>query len=281
MHEQRPTVVVLGSLNIDLVTHVARHPGAGETVLGRGLTVLPGGKGANQAVAAARAGARVRMVGRVGDDDGGRRYLAALDADGIDTAGVVPAPGEPTGQAHIAVDDLGENTIIVIPGANGAVTGADVDRAAGALEGAQVLLLQLETPMPAVVRAARLADRAGVRVVLNASPTAEVPPELLRLADPAVVNEHEYEALGEGARSVCVTLGARGARWGEHEAVPPAVDAVDTTGAGDCFAGTLAARLAAGDSPADALGAAVAAGARATTWSGAQGRSFDEAAEAH
>ncbi|MFF0742897.1 ribokinase [Streptomyces sp. NPDC004111] len=272
MHDQQPTVVVLGSLNIDLVTRVARHPRPGETVTGRSLTVLPGGKGANQAVAAARAGARVRMLGRVGDDDGGRRYLATLRSDGIDTTGVTTTPGEPTGQAHICVDDLGENTIVVIPGANGAVTEADAERAAATIAAADVLLLQLETPLPAVVRAALIAGRAGTRVVLNASPVAEVPPELLRLADPAIVNEHEYEALGEEARSVCVTLGARGARWGEHASVPPPVHAVDTTGAGDCFAGTLAARLAAGDPVADALDAAVAAGAGATTREGAQGR---------
>ncbi|GAA3487485.1 ribokinase [Streptomyces cremeus] len=275
MHDQQPTVVVLGSLNIDLVTRVPRHPGAGETVLGSGLTVLPGGKGANQAVAAARAGARVRMLGRVGKDDGGRRYLAALDADGVDTRDVVPTPGEPTGQAHICVDDLGENTIVVIAGANGAVTPADVERAADVIAEADVLLLQLETPLPAVVRAAELADRSGVRVVLNASPVAEVPSRLLRLADPVIVNEHEYEALGEDAGSVCVTLGGRGARWGEHEAVPPSVEVVDTTGAGDCFAGTLAARIAGGEPPAEALRAAVTAGARATTWHGAQGRSLD------
>jgi ribokinase len=268
-------VTVLGSLNIDRTVRVRRHPAPGETVLGTELTIRPGGKGANQAVAAARAGAAVRLVGRVGDDAIGRCYRAALGERGVDTGAVLDTPGQPTGTAHITVDDSGENTITVVSGANALLSTADVTRAAEAINGAGVLLLQLETPLPAVVEAARTAADAGVRVVLNASPAATVPDELLGVADPVIVNEHESHLLSAAARSVCVTYGARGATWGRHTGRPPVVAAIDTTGAGDSFAGALAAHLAAGATASDALLAAIRAGATATTWPGAQGWTFD------
>lgn len=264
------TVCVVGSLNIDLVTTVEAHPRPGETVRGSGLDRLPGGKGANQALAAARAGATTVLCGRIGAD--GTAYRDALAARGVDCA-AVRETDTVSGHALIAVDAHGENTIIVVPGANATLTEAEVATHAEVIASADVLLLQLEIPMPAVVRAARVAREAGVRVVLNPSPWSVPPTELLSAADPVVVNEHEADRLPDGvARSVCVTSGARGARWGEHEvAAPVDVDVVDTTGAGDAFTGALAAALAAGAGEAEALRRAVAAGTAATGWSGAQG----------
>jgi ribokinase len=263
------TVCVVGSLNIDLVTTVETHPRPGETVRGTGLDRLPGGKGANQALAAARAGAHTLLCGRIGAD--GTGYRDGLAERGVDCTGVHTVAGTPSGHALIAVDGHGENTIIVIPGANAALTAADVDGHADAISSAGVLLLQLEIPIPAVLRAAEVARRAGVRVLLNPSPWSVPPAELLAVADPLIVNEHEAEQLPPGAGSVCVTLGERGARWGELTAVAPTGDVVDTTGAGDSFAGALAAALAAGAADAEALRRAVAAGTEACGWVGAQG----------
>jgi ribokinase len=265
------TVCVVGSLNIDLVTKVRAHPRPGETVRGDGLDRLPGGKGANQAVAAARAGAHTVLCGRIGED--GTAYRNGLAERGVEVAGVHLVSGSPTGHALIAVDERGENTIIVIAGANAALTDAQVRRHADVIAAADVLLLQLEIPLPGVLAAAELARAAGVRVLLNPSPWQVPPGELLAVADPVVVNEHEAEQLPvAAAASVCVTLGARGARWGEHTAAAPRdVTVVDTTGAGDAFAGALAAALAAGTPDAAALELAVAAGSAACAWPGAQG----------
>jgi ribokinase len=264
------TVCVVGSLNIDLVTTVDTHPRPGETVRGTGLDRLPGGKGANQALAAARAGARSVLCGRIGRD--GIAYRDGLERRGVDCANVREA-GTVSGHALIAVDAHGENTIIVIPGANAAMTEDEVATHADVITSADVLLLQLEIPMPAVVRAAGLARDAGVRVVLNPSPWSVPTAELLAVADPVVVNEREAEDLPAGAaRSVCVTLGSKGARWGElSAAAPDGVDVVDTTGAGDAFTGALAAALAAGAGEGEALRRAVAAGTEATGRPGAQG----------
>jgi ribokinase len=264
------TVCVVGSLNIDLVTTVARHPGPGETVRGNGLRRLPGGKGANQALAAARAGATTVLCGRIGAD--GTAYRDGLAERGVDCAGVLTVPDTASGHALIAVDERGENTIIVIPGANAALTAAEVDRHAAAIAGADVVLLQLEIPLPSVLLAAELARAAGARVMLNPSPWTVPPAELLAVADPLVVNEHEASELPSGvAGSVCVTLGAAGARWGELAVPAPDGDVVDTTGAGDSFTGALAAALAAGADRATALRVAVAAGTEACGWLGAQG----------
>jgi ribokinase len=263
------TVCVVGSLNVDLVTTVARHPRPGETVRGAGLEGLPGGKGANQALAAARAGARTLLCGRVGSDRVGESYRMGLTGRGVDCTGVQVIDGTPSGHALIAVDERGENTIIVIAGANGALR--DVDRHTAAIAAADVLLLQLEIPLPSVLRAAELAVRHGVRVMLNPSPWSVPPAELLDVADPLVVNEHEAAQLPAGVRSVCVTAGARGARWGELAVPAPAVDIVDTTGAGDAFAGTLATAIADGATQAEALRRAVDAGSEACGWQGAQG----------
>lgn len=263
------TVCVVGSLNIDLVTTVDTHPRPGETVRGTGLNRLPGGKGANQALAAARAGAITLLCGRIGAD--GEDYRAGLRDRGVDCTGVDIAGG-PSGHALIAVDRHGENTIIVIPGANAAMTEDSVARHADTIASADVLLLQLEIPLTAVVRAAAVARDAGTRVVLNPSPFAVPPDELLAIADPLVVNEHEAERL-PSADSVCVTLGAGGARWGDVQVPAPEGDypIVDTTGAGDSFTGALAAALAIGANREEALHAAVVAGTKACGWSGAQG----------
>ncbi|WP_028474282.1 ribokinase [Nocardioides alkalitolerans] len=269
-------VVVVGSLNVDTVQRLHHLPAPGETLTAQSSRRAHGGKGANQAVAARRAGASVTVVGCVGDDADGRDYVARLDDWGIGRAHVAVSADHPTGSAVILVDPSGENSIVVAPGSNGAVDAALVTSARAAIEAADVLLLQLEVPDAAVVAAARLARAAGVRVLLNPSPVPHDPsPALVAVLaeiDLLVVNEGEAGALGldQADPRVCTTLGAAGARWGEASARPPTVDPVDTTGAGDTFAGTLAAGLAAGRTPEEALTAAVTAAATSTTWRGAQ-----------
>ncbi|MFI6731354.1 ribokinase [Nonomuraea sp. NPDC050451] len=277
-------VVVVGSANADLVVQVERHPAPGETVLGSELAVHPGGKGANQAVAAARLGARVALLGRVGADGHGRLLRESLERDAVDL-GHLHDTAAPSGIAMIAVGPQGDNSIIVAPGANARLTEGDVLDAAPLLRSAPVVSLQLEIPLPAVLAAARLARRA----VLNLSPAVPVPDELLALCDPLVVNEHEAalllgapgkpdrqakELLALGPRSVVITLGADGAVVAEDGAVhavpSPRVAAVDTTGAGDAFTGALAWRLAAGEPLAEAAAFAARVGAAAVRRAGAQ-----------
>jgi len=266
-------VVVLGSLNIDLVAAVDRHPRPGETVLAQeDLRRYAGGKGANQAVAAAEAGAQVALVGAVGDDDGGRAYLARLRQRGIDVSGVRVVPGQPTGQAWITVSDLdAENMIVVVPGANARLGEVDLQLADG-----DVLLVQLEVPMAVVAAAAAHAQAAGARVVLNAAPYAALPPDLSAVADPVVVNEHEALLLADSGvvpPSLLVTFGGAGCSWDgkEHEGTPvPEDELVDSTGAGDAFCGALAAALADGAGREDAVRLASAAGAAAVRRAGAQ-----------
>ncbi|MFD1715512.1 ribokinase [Amnibacterium flavum] len=266
-------VVVVGSLNIDSVVEVERHPAPGETVRGGDLQQLFGGKGANQAVAAALAGAEVAMIGRVGDDEMGRRYLDRLTRLGIDVTGVRIDTGSVTGHAAIAVDSHGENTIIVSPGANARVSTDDLALLDSTGPG-DVVLLQLEIDMTAVGEAVRRSVHRGARVVLNLAPYSDVPAEWLEAADPVVVNEHEaalLERAGLSASSLLTTLGGEGSRWGDN-AVPADLvdDVVDTTGAGDSYCGTLAARLAAGDGPDTAMRAASAAAGASVRWMGAQ-----------
>ncbi|MFW5469198.1 PfkB family carbohydrate kinase [Knoellia sp. CPCC 206435] len=268
-------VMVLGSLNVDLVTRVERHPRPGETLLGDGLSRLAGGKGANQAVAAAAAGAQVLMVGCVGDDAGGTAYRDRLRDRGIDVSRVRVVDGEASGHALIAVDDRGENSIIVIPGANASLGEAEV-AAVEDLGPGDVLLLQLEVPLPVVCSAARRAAHLGARVVLNTAPYAALPADVVALADPVVANEHEMVALAEsGAEpgSLLVTFGANGVTWDGGTVAAHAVaaaDVVDTTGAGDAFCGALAAALASGADRPAALEAALAAGAATVRHEGAQ-----------
>jgi ribokinase len=268
-------VLVLGSLNVDLVTRVERHPRPGETVLGEGLRRLAGGKGANQAVAAAAAGASVAMAGCVGDDDGGRAYLERLRRKGVDISAVRVVDGTPTGHAVVQVSADGENSIVVVPGANDALDEREV-AAVDALGPGDVLVLQLEVPYAVVCTAARRAAGRGARVVLNVAPWASLPPDVVALADPVVANELEMQALAEaGAQpaSLLVTFGANGASWDGVSAPAHSVAAdevADTTGAGDAFCGALAAALARGADREEALDAALAAGAEAVRREGAQ-----------
>ncbi|WP_405853090.1 ribokinase [Streptomyces sp. NBC_00090] len=263
------SIVVLGSMNMDLVAYVARAPARGETVTGRAFRTVPGGKGANQAVAAARAGAEVAMIGAVGADDFGVRLRANLEHCSVDTDLLRTAEG-PSGTAHIVVDDEGGNAIVVVPGANATVT--SLSHGDEALIGtADALLLQLELPLSVVTEGAATARRLGVRTVLTPAPAQPLPPELLAATDLLVPNEHEAAALTgltdphaaalallRDVPEVVITLGAAGslyaARGGEPVTVPaPRVRAVDTTAAGDTFVGALAVALGEGRPVREAL----------------------------
>ncbi|MEU0671792.1 ribokinase [Streptomyces sp. NPDC006172] len=291
-------LLVVGSANADLVIGVERRPGAGETVLGSDLAVHPGGKGANQAVAAARLGARTALLARVGDDAHGRLLLDAQRAAGVDTVGLLVG-GAPTGVALITVDPSGDNSIVVSPGANGRLTPQDVRAAAGLFHASRVVSAQLEIPLETVVEVVRCLA-PGSRFVLNPSPPRPLPAEVLAACDPLIVNEHEARVilgdaavgdepedwarilLAKGPRSVVVTLGADGALVASAEGVVRVasvpVDAVDTTGAGDSFTAALAWKLGAGSSPAEAAAYAARVGAVAVTRRGAQ-ESFPTAQE--
>lgn len=277
-------MTVLGSANIDLVLAVERYPGGGETVTADHRGEVPGGKGLNQAVAAARAGARTAFVGAVGEDSHGRALLATMTAEGIGTDAVRTLP-TPTGMAVVVLHSSGENTIYVLPGANAEV--ALDDTAAATLRAGRVLVAQLEVPVPAVAATVAAARDAGVQVVFNAAPAVPLPEDLLRQVDVLVVNEHEASLLGGSAdpvaaatalsrlaRQTVVTLGAQGAALvsGDgsvsHESGLPA-DVVDTTGAGDTFVGVLAAALAEGAELREAVRRGVAAGAVAVERLGA------------
>jgi ribokinase len=268
-------VVVVGSLNVDLVTHVERHPQPGETVRGSGLERLAGGKGANQAVAASAAGATVAMVGCVGSDEAGSAYIARLLALGVDVAAVRVQPGCPTGHALITVDEVGENSIVVVAGANAAVTVEDLELL-GSVGPGDVVLLQLEVPLAVVAAAVRRASARGARAVLNLAPYSALPPDVVALADPVVVNEHEALLLADSEAlpaSLLVTFGAAGAAWDGDQLTGPVVegpDVLDATGAGDAFCGALSAALVAGAGRREAMQAALAAGADAVKHVGAQ-----------
>ncbi|WP_280400875.1 ribokinase [Nocardia carnea] len=268
-----PLIAVLGSINMDLVTTTATRPAPGETVLGRGFAMVPGGKGANQAIAASRAGGQTMFLGAIGTDVFAPRLRAVLTESGVDTTGLRVVDG-PSGIATIVVDDAGENSIIVVGGANTAVTGLTAaDRTA--IAAADFLVCQLEIPLETVTAAARHARAHDTTVILNPSPVRHLPDELWEHVDVAVVNAGEAEHLGgplARVPHVVVTLGAHGARHrgpdgAEITATGPAVHVVDTTGAGDTFTGALAVRWAQG--PAAALRFACTAGALATTALGA------------
>ncbi|WP_328441144.1 ribokinase [Streptomyces sp. NBC_00444] len=252
-------IAVLGSTNMDLVAYVEKAPQRGETVTGRAFRTIPGGKGANQAIAAARAGATVSMIGAVGNDGFGARLRSTLEHSGVDTDHLRTTEG-PSGTAHIVVDDDGSNAIVVVPGANGTLdhlTPGDE----GLIASADALLLQLEIPLTAVLAGAEAARAHGVRTILTPAPAQPLPPELLAATDLLVPNEHEAATLTgipdphaaayvllDQVPEVVITLGASGslyaARGQEPLTVPaPNVTAVDSTGAGDTFVGALAVAL--------------------------------------
>ena len=270
-------VAVVGSVNLDLVATAPRLPAPGETVSGTDYAEHAGGKGLNQAVAAARSGASVAMVAAVGDDEAGARLRSLAEAEGIDVSAVATCARTATGRALITVDDAAENTIVVVPGANALVAGHVVPDA-------RVVIAQLEVPVEQVVVAFRAARRGGALTILNPAPGRILPEELLDVCDVLVPNEHELGliggrsgVLGRGLPTLVTTMGAEGVAvtqtvdgvtsdWSQP---PFSVTPLDTTGAGDAFCGALAARLAAGDELRAAVRHAAAAGALATTVAGA------------
>ncbi len=289
----RRRVVVVGSANTDMVVGSDRLPAAGETVLGGTFLMAAGGKGANQAVAAARLGAEVSLVARLGSDIFGDQSLAGFERERIDTRFVVRDPNAPSGVALILVDAGGENLISVAPGANARLSVADVESARAVIEGAAIVLLQLEVPLDAVGRTAEIAADAGVPVILDPAPAQELDAGLLATVSILTPNESEAERLtgipvgdrssahraatelrARGVESVVLTLGARGCYLlsATHEELVPAptVEAVDTTAAGDTFNGALAWQLANGVSLRTAAEVASRAAALSVTRRGAQ-----------
>jgi ribokinase len=288
-------IIVVGSANQDYLVRVPRAPGPGETTLATGMTKQPGGKGANQAVAAARLGGDVHFVGAVGRDDDGARILRALQTEGASVDDVRIIDQQPTGLALITVEEGGENSIVVVSGANATVTaeraGAAVDRLAGA---GAIVVVQGELSRDVLASAVRAAARRGARSIVNLAPFAEVDDDVLAAADPLVVNESEAgELLGspvpdaaavtaalgrllEHAASVVVTLGGEGAVWAVRDGASGHVparkvdDVVDTTGAGDAFVGAMAASLATGSSLEEAVRLGARAGSFAIGGVGAQ-----------
>lgn len=245
-----PRITVLGSINMDLVTMTPRLPTPGETILGHSFATGPGGKGSNQAIAAARAGAEVTFLGTVGDDAFALELRQTLVDAEVDATLLREVEG-PSGVAVISVDDSGENSIIVVSGANATVRDL-TDAELGAIADADILLCQLELPLSVVTAGARHGRANATTVILNASPVRPLPDDLLGSVDVLIVNETESAQLGSGTLArvphLVTTLGARGASHrgpdvGRLHADPPAVHVVDTTGAGDAFAGTLAAEI--------------------------------------
>ena len=292
---KRPKIVVVGSSNTDMVVKADRIPAPGETVLGGAFVMVAGGKGANQAVAAARLGAEVSLVARLGADTLGDQAIAGYRNDGILTDLVVRDPDRPTGVALILVDAKGENSITVALGANEALLPDDVDRAADRIRAADAVVMQLEVPLAAVERAAAIAAAAGVPVILDPAPAPDggLPASLLRNVTCLKPNESEAERLtgipvvdtasaeraalvlrGLGPRIVIITLGSQGAvivdDAGARHVPAYCVTAVDTTAAGDAFTGALAVALASGVALPEAVRQAAAAGAFAATRMGAQ-----------
>ena len=288
-----PGIVVLGGINMDLVTYSDRFPGTGETIAGERFLAYAGGKGANQAVAAARMGARTAMVGRVGDDIFGPQLVDGLRSEGIDASWVSVSPGESSGIATICIDRTAQNRIVQVLGANSKCGGEQTNATAAALLGANTLMLQLEVPMEISLAAARAARSQGKTVILDPGPVRVMPAALLHYSSIVTPNETEAEGLvrfkvnnrdsaaraanaliSQGAQAAVVKLGEQGAYYAsaEETGFQPAfsVQAVDTVAAGDAFNGALAVCLAEGMPLSGAVRVACAAGALAVTTRGAQ-----------
>ncbi|HHW17540.1 MAG TPA: ribokinase [Firmicutes bacterium] len=286
-------IVVLGSLNVDFVVRTRKRPKSGETVLGTDFRIYPGGKGANQAVAAARAGGKVAMAGRVGDDIFAGILTESLTGAGVNTDLVKVTGGVSTGSAFITIDETGENSIVVVPGANYRCDRKDVDDLWPALSAAKVLLLQLEIPLDTVIYAAQKAHSLGVTVMLDPAPATHLPPEIFSLIDIITPNEHEasfltgreicdtksarlgaLELLSMGVKAAVIKLGGKGLVYGEKDYfdhIPGhKVDVVDTTAAGDAFSGGLAVAICEGKSLGEACRFANAVAALSVTRVGAQ-----------
>lgn len=281
-------ILVVGSLNTDLVVRTPRHPEVGETIIGTSFQTFPGGKGANQAVAAARLGGRVKMIGRLGADAFGEALLGTVSSDGVDTAFVARDPQAATGVALITVDDRGSNTIVVFSGANARVSPEQISACEEAFKDAAVLLLQLECPLPAVKRAIELGRTGGLQIVLNPAPAQALEKALLSEVDYLIPNETELALLtgsesttdglktlqAWGVKRTIVTLGDKGAiiqEAGSQEYIPAyRVNAVDTTAAGDAFVGAFAVALLEGKDAHQATLWGNAAGAISATRPGAQ-----------
>jgi ribokinase len=293
MMGKHPHVTVVGSINMDLVVRCRQLPTRGETILAESASEIPGGKGANQAVAAARAGGEVQMVGRVGDDAFSKRLIGALNQENVGTENVYRTSDCSSGVAIVAVESSGQNSIMVVPGANGHVTASDIQNSAEAIRSANILLVQLEIPIESVHAAIEIANQVGVRVILDPAPIPNVLPIELLEVDLICPNQTEAAAIvgkpidsvddardaipamhRRGAKSVAITLGDQGAVVSNGESIewirPIPVMAIDSTAAGDAFAGALAVRLGEGANVFDASRFASAAGAIAATRAGAQ-----------
>lgn len=290
MSEAKP-IVVIGSLNIDLVARAARIPAPGETLLGADFATHPGGKGANQAVAVARLGLPVQMIGRVGEDGFGAQLREHLMLSGVDIAAVRTSPGA-SGVALIVVADTGENSIVVVPGANALLTPQDLDESIETLRSASVVLTQLETPIETILHLAELCQREGVPLILDPAPAQALPQELLSKVTWFTPNETEAafftgsadnadpvatanDFMEMGLTNIVLKLGSRGAYLatadGRQHRIPSfPVAAVDTTAAGDCFNGAFATGLALGMAPPESAQFATAAAAISVTRFGAQ-----------